>query len=129
MKIHTTFKTRARILQLLVAGAALLTAAGCASSRNIPFTIHSDPQGAYVMMQTQESDKPSSEWVYLGNTPLMMTREVNVKEIKNAKAIVIKVMKEGYFDQTKVWKGREFLNEEKEKGRIFWNPLLVPSRR
>lgn len=115
-------------LRALAVGAALF-ATGCATTRNIPFTIDSDPEGAYVMMQTQKLDKPSSEWIYLGNTPLMITREVKLKEIKDAKSIAIKVMKEGYFDQTKVWKGKEFLREDKEKGRIFWNPLLVPSRR
>ncbi len=114
---------------LLGAGLIVLFITGCASTRDVPFAIYSEPQGAYVMFQVRDSEQKLSDWIYMGNTPLITRRDIDPEKIKKARTITIKVMKEGYFDQTKVWKGKEFLFERKDKGRIFWNPPLVPARK
>jgi hypothetical protein len=120
--------TPLRFLQLAALLLVVTLASGCASSRNITMTIHSEPAGAYIVMQTRDAEQKAGEWIYLGNTPLNTIREVSKKEIKNAQAIVLRAMKEGYFDQSKVWKGEAFLDEHEQKGRIFWNPVMVPAR-
>lgn len=103
-------------------------ATGCASTRNVPFNIQSDPLGAYVVFQIgNDAGAAQSDWVYLGNTPLVTTREYASNQLKRGNSIKIRVMKEGYFDQTKAWKGDELKAESRSEGRIFWNPRLVPS--
>jgi hypothetical protein len=123
--VHLTARNSAG---LLFAAAALLLASGCASTRSVPMAIHSDPAGAFVVMQVKSSDPRGADWVYLGNTPLLAVREMPTKEIENASEVVLKVMKEGYIDQAKSWKGEAFLSEQSEKERIYWNPRLVPVR-
>jgi hypothetical protein len=117
-----------RSVGLLCAAAALLLASGCASTRSVPLAIHSDPAGAFVVMQVKSPDQGASDWIYLGNTPLLAVREMPTKETEHASEIVLKVMKEGYIDQAKSWKGEAFLNEQDEKERIYWNPRMVPAR-
>jgi hypothetical protein len=126
---HLCFRaSTGKALGLLCAAAALLAASGCASTRSVPLAIHSDPAGAFVVMQVKDEDQRASDWVYLGNTPLLAVREMPTKEIEDASEVVLKVMKEGYIDQAKSWKGEAFLKEESEKERIYWNPRLVPVR-
>lgn len=116
------------LTRLAAAGIVVgLLTAGCASSpKTVPFTVQSDPLGAYVVFQTQ-AGSVQSDWVYLGNTPVTTTRNIDPDSIKDARSVALRVMKEGYFDQTKTWVGAEFLDEVEEKGRIYWNPRLVPS--
>lgn len=117
-----------RMTRLAAGGLVVATlTAGCASQpKTVPFTVQSDPLGAYVVFQTQ-AGSVQSDWVYLGNTPVTTTRNINPDAIKNAHSVALRVMKDGYFDQTKTWAGEEFLDEVEDKGRIYWNPRLVPS--
>jgi len=106
---------------------ATVFAAGCASStKNVPLNIQSDPLGAYVVFQITKDNGTKSDWIFLGNTPLLTTRQYTKEELRNENSIVLRVMKEGFFDQTKVFKGRELRQESKSKGRVFWNPRMVP---
>ncbi len=105
----------------------MLLATGC-GTRQVSFTINSEPLGSYMVMQVLTPDNKISDWVYLGNTPLVMVREMKFAEIRRA-TITMKVMKEGYFDQTKIWEGKGFIREFKDKGGIFWNPRLVTTRK
>ena len=118
-----------RSLRAFVAGAILVAAAlatGCGPNmRAVPIEVHSEPPGAFVMMQFKESERASGDWLYLGNTPLQITRELNLTEISRNQGVSLRVMREGYFDQTKSWQGRVFFEEYNARGRIFWNPRLV----
>lgn len=102
--------------------------AGCASpKRNVPFNVQSDPLGAYVMFQVKDREGVKTDWIYLGNTPLVTTRQYTGDQLDKKATVTLRVMKEGFFDQTRVFKGAQLREESKDKGRIFWNPRLVPS--
>jgi hypothetical protein len=99
----------------------LLTA--CASSpKAVPIAVHSDPLGSFTVMQVQYRDGNNSDWIYIGVTPVDINRSFNVSD---AKAVTIRVMKEGFFEQTKTWEINEFNALVKSQGRVLWVPHLV----
>lgn len=102
----------------LVAGSCWLLSACANTAQTVPITVQSYPLGAYVLLQ---EDGSKGDWIYLGSTPLDISRPLSV----SARKITIRVIKEGYFDQVKVWEDKKIKSERKEKGRIFWNPKLV----
>ena len=105
-------------------------AAGCASTRVVPFTVQSDPLGAHVVYQVQSNAygaESTHDWIYLGVTPVDIRREIATGQLRKADAFVLRVMKEGYLDQQRSWTGPEMLDELSAKKRVFWNPRLVPS--
>ena len=111
----------------LVAIAVLL--GGCATTRVLPFTIQSDPLGAHVFYQVEApvvSNAGPNDWIYLGLTPIDVRREINRAQLKRDDAFVLRVVKEGYLDQQKTLSGDDVAAQLKEKGRVFWNPRLVP---
>jgi len=113
-----------------VAVLAAVLAAGCASTRMVPFTVQSDPLGAHVLYQVQTpvtGTAGSTDWIYLGLTPVDLHREVGKTQLRKADAFVLRVMKEGYLDQQKSWTADELLDELRDKGKVFWNPRLVRS--
>lgn len=117
-----------RLTQTLIVVGVFALATGCASgTKNVPLNIQSDPLGAYVVFQITKDNGAKSDWIFLGNTPLLTTRQYSKEELRDENSIVLKVMKEGFFDQTKVFKGRELRRESKSKGRVFWNPRMVPN--
>ena len=105
----------------LLAGLAL----GCASTRDVPMTVHSDPLGAIVLMQTGDEDGTQSDWIMLGNSPMQITRNFGTK---STTSVSLRVIKEGYFEQVKTWEIGDFLSENKEQGRVVWVPHLVESK-
>ena len=121
--------SRLKIILVIVTMAAFTV--GCSSTKvkTVPLTVQSDPMGAYVLYQVQadRNEERSYDWVYLGNTPLKTRLSVLKKELKNADAFVIRVMKEGYLDQQKAYTGEQMVAEAKSKSTVFWNPRLVPA--
>ena len=111
-------------LSLLVA-AFLLSA--CGGKRSIPMTIQSDPLGAYVTYQVRSNADTRSDWIFLGKTPLDIKRSIPKKTLKKAEAFRMRVMKEGYSEQIRDWTGQDLRDEIEEKGRLFWNPRMVPA--
>ena len=121
-------KIPSRSLALSIIVLLMALATGCASTRAVPFTIQSDPLGAYVLLQIKSSQiGDSSDWIFVGNTPLSTTRSLSDRQLRSAESVTIRVMKEGYFDQSKQWNPNSLLVEKKEKGMVFWNPRLVRS--
>jgi hypothetical protein len=113
-----------------VALAAALVLGGCATTSIVPFTVQSDPLGAHVLYQVQtqvEGGNAANDWIHLGLTPVDVRREVGRAQIKSADAFVLRVMKDGYLDQQKSFSGEELIDQVDSKGRVFWNPRLVPS--
>ncbi len=124
MKSMTVKSKSIFVLVAMTVLALLMT--GCATTRSIPFTVQSDPLGAFVMYQVKSPHEANTtDWIYLGNTPLDVRREISNVNLKRADAFVLRIMKEGYFDQQKEWKGTTLIDESKQKGRIFWNPRLI----
>jgi len=113
-------------LKKLSAAAVVLLLSACGSTQPVRFTVHSDPPGGYVVMQIKGPHAEDPDWVYLGNTPLVTVRQLDMGEIESARAVALRIMKEGYFDQGKEWAGKPFVKETGEKGGVFWNPKLVP---
>lgn len=115
-------------ISFLIVLTATLTACG-PKVKTVPLTVQSDPLGAYVLFQVQadHKDERSYDWIFLGNTPIKTRRTVFKKDLENADAFIIKVVKEGYLDQQKAWTGQQLVNEAKSKGTVFWNPRLVPN--
>ena len=108
----------------------VLLLAGCASTRMVPFTVQSDPLGAHVLYQVQSAVKGSvgtTDWIYLGVTPVDVRREVGRTQLRKADSFVLRVVKEGYFDQQKAWTGKDLAEQIESKGRVFWNPRMVAS--
>jgi len=121
-------KIPSRSLALSIIVLLMALATGCASTRAVPFTIQSDPLGAYVLLQIKSSQiGDASDWIFVGNTPLSTTRTLSDRQLRSAESVTIRVMKEGYFDQSKQWNPNSLLVEKKEKGMVFWNPRLVRS--
>lgn len=99
--------------------------AGCASSRTVPMKVQSDPLGAYVVMKIKGGEKAESDWIYLGNTPVTTQRRFSKTDFESDHVIVLRVMKDGYVEQMKEWRGNEFERTVKKDGQLFWNPKLV----
>jgi hypothetical protein len=103
---------------------------GCASpQKTVPFRVQSDPLGAMVLFQVQADvgDERSYDWIYIGNTPLDTRRSVSNRDLEHADAFVVRVMKDGYYDQQKSWTGEQLVNEARSKGVVYWKPRLVPA--
>jgi len=94
----------------------------------VPITVQSDPLGGHVTYQLPPSGKGgSTDWIYLGKTPIDLKQNVNEDQLRDAQAFRIKVFKDGYNDQMRDWSEDEIEAEIDEKGHIFWNPKLVPN--
>lgn len=108
---------------LVLAAACLMV--GCAGRRDVSFTINSEPPGAFVVFHLSETRKrQGADWIYLGTTPLVVERELNLRQVKR-EAVTLRVMKEGYFEQQKQWTGAQLIREWESKGGISWSPHLV----
>jgi hypothetical protein len=104
----------------------LLTACG-GGTKIVPVTIQSDPLGGHVTYQLPSSARGSStDWIYLGKTPIDLKQNVDKSQLRKAQAFRVKVFKDGYNDQVRDWSENEIDAAVKEKGHIFWNPKLVP---
>ena len=118
-----------RYVSLLAAILAFSLLSACAS-RVMPvrFKVNSEPEGAYVLYQIQGAEVDcAGKWVYLGNTPLQGMYQFDRKQIQSGDKISLRVMQQGYMDQTKEWTGSSFYEESKGKGVIFWTPEMVPA--
>ncbi|RUM40293.1 MAG: hypothetical protein DSY80_10505 [Desulfocapsa sp.] len=120
-----TFPSAGRILFLVF----LLSTAGmfsaCADSKSVRITIKSVPKGAHVLYQVKGGDSPCQDnWIYLGNTPLQAVQTFSERQLKDTAKITLRVMYNGYHDQSKEWDGEGFWREIEEKDVIFWTPEL-----
>lgn len=113
-------KTATKLSALLIA-ALLLTACGN-GKKNIAMKIHSDPLGAYVLMQVKYKGEEDSDWIYLGPTPVVIEKPVR---LSNATTVSLKVMRPGFFEQVKTWKAKDFVREYKRNKKISWVPNMV----
>lgn len=116
--------------QVILPAAILMSAVsftGCASEvQTVKFKINSEPEGSHVVLNISGLDrKNSSDWIYLGHTPIRIARQIKEDEAEGVK-ITLKVMHAGYYDQIREWDGEAFWNEAVERGVLFWTPELIP---
>ena len=93
---------------------------GCSSKQSIKFNVHSEPEGAHMIYQSDDSP-----WIYLGVTPLDVVEVLSGDQLEDDATVTLKVMRCGYLEQAKEWTGEELQQENEEKGMIFWTPRLI----
>jgi len=118
-----SFYGRNLFFAFLLSAAVMLS--GCGDSKSVRFTIKSVPKGAHVLYQVKGGDNPCQDnWIYLGNTPLQGVQNFSENQLKDTGKITLRVMYNGYHDQSKEWDGESFWEEIEEKDVIFWTPEL-----
>ena len=118
-----------RYASLLAAVLVMLMLSACGSRvAPVRFKVNSEPEGAYVLYQVQGTESEcAGKWVYLGNTPLQGMYQFDRKQLQDTDKVSLRVMQQGYMDQTKEWTGASFYEESKGKGVIFWTPEMIPA--
>ena len=113
-----------KVLHKLSAVFILILLVGCSSSsrQEVPFALYSDPLGAYAILKVEYTDNRESDWIYLGPTPIKVSKPV---ELKKARKVTIRVIRENFRDQTKSWTAKEFKKLIKDGDKIFWSPAMV----
>lgn len=106
---------------LVVATCFTLAACG-ASKRSFEMNVHSDPLGAYALMQIKYKGDEDPEWIFLGPTPVVLDKAVRFKD---ATSVSLKVIRPGFYEQVKTWKAKDFVREHKKFQKISWVPNLV----
>lgn len=84
--------------------------------------LHSDPQGAYALMQVKEKGNEQTDWIFLGPTPIVTNRAI---KFDGASSVSLKVIRPGFYEQVKTWSVRDFLKEHKQNKEIVWVPNMV----
>lgn len=96
---------------------------GCGSNkRQVPISVLSDPLGAYALIQVEYKKQDNSDWIFLGPTPVTLNRTI---KFEGATRVSIRVIKDGFFDQTKSWEAKKFLREFRDQNKVIWSPSLV----
>lgn len=100
-----------------------LSVSACGSSKkNFAMKIHSDPLGAYVLMQVKYKGDENPEWLFLGPTPVVLEKAVSFDK---ATTVSLKVIRPGFYEQVKTWKAKDFVKEHKKYKKISWVPNMV----
>ena len=110
-----------RKLFLLIAFSVVLTACG-SSKRDIAMNVHSDPLGAYALMQVSYKNDDNSDWIFLGPTPIVIDKSI---KFSGATSISLKVIRPGFYLLIKTRKAKEFKREHSRNKEINWVPSLV----
>jgi len=112
-----------KLLTNLIVILTLVTLTACGpNKRDVSMKIHSDPLGAYALMQVKYEGNANSDWIYLGPTPVTMDKTLI---LDNAVEVSLKVIRPGFFEQVKSWKPRDFVKEHSQQNGILWVPNMV----
>ena len=110
-------------LNTLLLVIVMFSLAACGpNKRDVLMKIHSDPLGAYALMQVKYKGNENSDWVFLGPTPVTLDKSINMSD---AVEVSLKVIRPGFYEQTKSWKPKEFLKEHSKQNGILWVPNMV----
>ncbi len=114
-----------KILFLLPLLFVLALLSACTETKSVRFKINSVPKGAHVLYQVKGGELPCQDnWIYLGNTPLQGVQHFSESQLEDTAKITLRVMHNGYHDQSREWDGESFWQEIEEKDVIFWTPEL-----
>lgn len=100
----------------------LLVSACGSNKRDVTMKIHSDPLGAYTLMQVKYEGEENNDWIFLGPTPITMDRSI---DLSDATEVSLKVIRPGFYEQVKSWKARDFIAENRDRDGIIWVPNMV----
>lgn len=98
----------------------LLLLSGCASNQKINLKVHTEPEGSHIIYRID-----NSRWTYLGVTPLDTIEVIHEDELRDNHTFSMRAMRCGYLEQSKEWTGDQLLEENDNKGMIFWTPRLI----
>ena len=112
------------IKKLIIFSALSLVLTACGSGkRNIAMNVHSDPLGAYALLKvTYKKSEDSTDWIFLGPTPIVLDKSI---KFRGATSVQIRVIRPGFYEQTKTWTATEFKREHARSKEINWLPSLV----
>ncbi len=106
-----------------------LSACSGGGNKTVHLKINSVPKGAHVLYQVEGGSLPcQGKWQYLGNTPFQGVQQFDEQQVAAAEKITIRLMHNGYHDQSREWDGASFWREIEEKDVIFWTPELSKSQ-
>lgn len=110
------------ISSLIILSLVLSLAACGSSKKDFAIKLHSDPQGAYAMMQVKHNGKDQADWIFLGPTPIVTNRNI---KLSGASSVSLKVIRPGFFEQVKTWSKKDFVKEHRQNREIVWIPNMV----
>lgn len=73
-------------------------------------------------MQVKYEGDENPDWIYLGPTPVILERPI---KYEGATSVSLKVIRPGFYEQTKTWTAKEFKKEHKQFDQISWVPSMV----
>jgi len=113
-----------RSIKSAAIAAICIAIVGCGSTKKqVPISVLSDPLGAYAMIQVEYKKQDNSDWIFLGPTPVQLNRTI---KLDGATRISLRVIKDGFYEQTKSWEAKKFLREyKKNNNKVIWSPSLV----
>ena len=117
---ESRLKSPVNYLVLLLA--CLFISACGSNKKNISMKLHSDPLGAYALMQIKYKQNENSDWIFLGPTPVEINKQL---VMRRATSVSLKVIRPGFYEQVKTWKAKDFLKEQKKNKGIVWLPNMV----
>jgi len=106
---------------IILTSCVLISACG-GNKKNISMKLHSDPLGAYALMQVKYKGDENPEWIFLGPTPVIINKKV---VMDGATSVSLRVIRPGFFEQVKTWKAKDFLKEQRKNKSIVWVPSMV----
>lgn len=112
------------ILLTLMSAAVLISS--CSSHQAMNVKIFTDPEGSHIIYRVaQDYGESDGPWIYLGITPYQGVTLMETSAFDDDDTITFRVMRHGYLDQVKQWKGKDFLDEYELEDMVFWAPRLV----
>ena len=121
-RLHLPTRPRLNFKIVALITACLLISACGSNKKNISMRLHSDPLGAYALMQVKYQGNEESDWIFLGPTPVSIDKRI---VMQGATSISLRVIRPGFYEQTKTWKAKDFLKEQKQQKQIIWTPNMV----
>jgi len=104
----------------------LLVLVGCGKKiYPVKMVVHSDPQGGHVLYKAPTTQ---GQWVYLGSSPVKTVQMVDDDVMTKNNKFTLRIVRDGFHEQLKVWDGETFLEIFESQGKIFWTPHLIRSK-
>ena len=107
---------------LIVLALSLMMTACSPNRKDVPIQVHSDPLGAYALMQVKRKKDLDNDWIFLGPTPINLEKSVNFDGVTQ---VSIKVIRAGFYEQVKSWTKKDFIRESQQGDGILYIPNLV----
>ena len=107
---------------LVILMTTLIVGCGSVGRKEVPLSVYSDPLGAYALLKVDYSDNRDSDWIFLGATPVKISKSI---DFKKAKKVSLRVIREDFVEQTKTWSAKEFHKLSANNSKVFWSPAMI----